>query len=190
MRRPAHILFFCFVCASIIQPALFSADTGENAVRALCEYAKERYDGGYTADARHEFQKLLLVDPNNVTAKAYLIEPDIKLEIQYLQERIGVLTARLDELKRIISESCKTMNSSMVVATLCEYAQERYQKGFMEDAKHEFGKLLIMEPNNEVAKAFLDKPSIEGEMKYLTFKIEQFTARRQELEKLIATACQ
>lgn len=185
-----RVIFFYFVGSIAILQALHCADTSGAAVHALCEYAKERYDGGYTSDARHEFQKLLLIDPNNVTAKAYLLEPDIHLEIQYLQERIDSLTVRLNELKRIISESCKTMISSLAVVTLCEYAEERYKKGYMEDAKHEFRKLLIMEPNNDVAKAFLDRPSMEGEIKYLEYKIEQFTTRRLELEKLIATACQ
>jgi tetratricopeptide (TPR) repeat protein len=190
MVKIAHLIFFCLVGGMGIQQSLYSADTAGNVTHALCEYAKERYDGGYKSDARHEFQKLLMIDPNNATAKAYLLEPDIHLEIQYLQERIDSLTARISELKRIIGESCKTMNSSMVVVTLCEYAEERYKQGYMDDARHEFQKLLIMEPNNDVAKAFLDKPSIKGELKYLEYKIEQCTTRRLELEKLILSACQ
>lgn len=191
MTKIARVFFFCLAASIVFQRSLHSAgDNSGTAAHALCEYAKERYDGGFKSDARHEFQKLLLIDPNNVTARAYLLEPDIHLELQYLQERIDILTVRLTELKRIIGESCETMNSSLVVVTLCEYAEERYKQGYMDDAKHEFQKLLIMEPNNDVAKAFLDKPSIEGEMKYLEYKIGQFTTRRMELEKLIATACQ
>lgn len=186
MRKGPVVVLTVFLMS--IGCTLLYAQRSDLSVQALCEYAKERYDDGYLQDAMHEFSKLLIIDPYNVTALSFLKQPGIEKEISYLQEQIDAYTAKLNGLKKLMDDACGSYKQ--VAGALCEYAQERYQQGHMEDARHEFSKLLLIDPNNAVAKSFLEKPSIEKQVQYLEQRIGYLQVRLENLRSLITTACQ
>ena len=177
----ATVMFFSGMMALTAAPEKLGA-------QFLCEYAVERYKMGDMKDAIHEFNKLLLVDPGNEAARSYLRSPSIDKEIKYLQREIARKTAKLEELRKLITEGCSS-GTSMSAEALCEYAQERYAQGYMEDAKHEFSKMLIVDPDNQVAKSFLDKPSLQKQIAYLEAYIASLNARLEKLSALL-TSCQ
>lgn len=157
---------------------------------ALCEYAKQRYEEGYRDDAIHEFRKLLLIDPTNQVVRAYLDAPGIEREIGYLRAQIALLTARLNRLDRVVTESCPAKGSSEAGAVLCDYAKELYEAGYLADAKHEFSKLLMIDPGNKTAEAFLREPGVERETEYLKQRIAALTDRLHALEDIMKKSCE
>ncbi len=60
------IVFFC-----PFQPEA-CAQKGAYVAEFICEYAKNLYDQGILEEAKHEFSKALIIDPDNVMAKSYL----------------------------------------------------------------------------------------------------------------------
>lgn len=60
-----------FVC---IASRFCIAEDSRDSAKALCDYAIGRYKKGDIPDAIHEFKKTLMIDPNNVTAKDYLVK--------------------------------------------------------------------------------------------------------------------
>lgn len=168
--------------------AVLFAERTDLSVKALCEYAKERYDDGFLQDAMHEFSKLLIIDPHNVTALSFLKQPGIEKEMAYLQEQIDFKAAKLNELKKLLDDACGSYKQGAGV--LCEYAQERYSQGHLDDAYHEFSKLLLIDPNNAVAKSFLEKPSIEKQIQYLEHHIGYLKARLEGLQSIITSTCE
>ncbi len=69
-----------FLSATIFV-AFFSATAfcGSMAAEFLCETGINFYQGGYYNDARHEFKKALMVDPDNQVARSYMQKIDREL---------------------------------------------------------------------------------------------------------------
>ncbi len=176
-----------FLYLFLMTGAISCCNAGEGpslGTAALRDYAEERYEAGYRDDAAHEFQKLLLVDPTNPAARAYLDETEVKKEMPYLKKQIAMLTARQKELEKATTQACRVKGDGIAGTALCDYAQELYEAGDREDAKHEFAKLLIIDPRNRTADAFLREPGMDKEMESLRQRIAALTARLNELAVL------
>lgn len=70
-KKIAHILIFVIASSFFLQADLF-AQKAAYVADFICEYAKNLYDQGVLEEAKHEFSKALIIDPDNVMAKSYL----------------------------------------------------------------------------------------------------------------------
>ncbi len=77
MKKPIPLFFPLSIFLFLLFPSLPAS--GEGLVAAdLLETGKGFYEKGYYSRAIHEFSKVLLVDPDNVEAKAYLAKLGLK----------------------------------------------------------------------------------------------------------------
>src|SRR3989338_6385947 len=60
-------------------------------------------------------------------------------------------------LFRLLTGGVYAQSDSYAVESLCEYAKSLYEQGGIEEAKHEFSKVLIIDPDNATAKRYLQK---------------------------------
>lgn len=128
--------------------------------RGICEYGKAQYQRGLVDDAVHEFNKLLMVDPGSAVAQAFIALPPIENELKEARKKLGVLRGQEMTLKKMMDDVCPYPDDACeyfgVRGSLCEYAVGLYKEGHVEDAKHEFGKLQMLDPENPTAKEYLE----------------------------------
>ncbi len=92
--------------------------------------------------------------------------------------------------------STRRVNNKRVTVAdvMCEYAIERYNRGNIAEAVHEFSRVLLVDPVNETAKEYLSKSGLPSGI-YTKKRVKQarpsvyqeddfFSKRIQELEKL------
>lgn len=73
-----RFLLKIFLPVSIVLSMLSYAYPQSASAKALCDYAKGLYSRGEIEDAKSQFSKVLLIDPNNAMAKRYLQKMGLK----------------------------------------------------------------------------------------------------------------
>ncbi len=126
----------------------------------ICEYGKAQYQRGLVDDAVHEFTKLLSIDPDNAVAKAFIALPPKEKELEKARKRLDILKEQQMTLTQMMEDVCPYPDDACdyfgTRGSLCEYAVKLYKEGNVDDAKHEFGKLLMLDPENPTAAAYLE----------------------------------
>lgn len=118
------ILFSVFLFSRL--SAGLCAEDNYYAAQTLCEYAISLYELGNTEEAKYEFRKVLVIDPENATAKRYLekiglsrgeiLEERVKVYENALQnknEEIAALTEEL-RLKEIALKNAQVQASRLI----------------------------------------------------------------------------
>jgi len=76
----------------------------------ICEYAETLYKEGRIQEAKHEFEKALIIDPHNETARSYLqkmgfgVNEELKSPKENLNELLGQKDKSLQEKEAAITD--------------------------------------------------------------------------------------
>lgn len=85
---------FLVVIFSCLSLSKASAQKGAYVADFICEYAKNLYDQGILEEAKHEFSKALIIDPDNTMAKSYLEKMGLETG-RYQVERPDLAVSKL-----------------------------------------------------------------------------------------------
>lgn len=89
-----RVAFFCFMVSPLLFTLRFAYSREDrDSSRHLYEYALERYKHGNIADAVHELNKALMVNPNNCAAKKLLRKIFPQRQLLMLRERRASLNS-------------------------------------------------------------------------------------------------
>jgi tetratricopeptide (TPR) repeat protein len=101
-RLSLKILFTIFLF-HLLTGSIF-AQNNSYEVGSLCEHAKVLYDFGETEEARREFNRVLIIDPENAMAKQYLQKMGLSKGAQKLKTLEKSLKAKEQELASLSQE--------------------------------------------------------------------------------------
>ncbi|MFH1691189.1 MAG: OmpA family protein [Candidatus Omnitrophota bacterium] len=104
MKIRKIILSLFLVVSSCLLLSEASAQKGAYVADFICEYAKNLYDQGILEEAKHEFSKALIIDPDNTMAKSYLEKMGLETG-KYAVERPDLAVSALTVSKPAYSVS-------------------------------------------------------------------------------------
>ncbi|MBN2483339.1 MAG: hypothetical protein JXD21_03975 [Candidatus Omnitrophica bacterium] len=159
ISKSIHIGMFFFVALLLLSAPVIAQETPLGA-KGICEYALAQYERGVRQDAVHEFNKLLMLDPGNETALAFIQLPPIEDELVKLRERLARQMKKALDIEKQMADVCPYPPDRCdayfgVRKGLCEYAVSLYKNDKKDDAMNEFKKLQIIDPENETALAYV-----------------------------------
>lgn len=114
----------------------------------LCKGAIKLYNQGEYSDALDGFNKVLIINPNNKIAKKYIQNIFLKGKDEPAPNR------KLDKDR---DELDKGEFISKTEEYLCSLGVVYYQRGDSDDARIEFEKALMINPNSRIAQDYLSR---------------------------------
>jgi tetratricopeptide (TPR) repeat protein len=158
----------------------WAALEGSLAANALFEIALQYYNRGRYADALHEFNKTLIIQPGHVKAKQYIqliqemrlppVEEKMLLPVKVSREEMiqraleeCEAEIRVPEITTLPKREPLPMPDSMsweiaagnLADFLVEIGLQYYNRGRYAEALHEFNKALVIKPGHEQATQYI-----------------------------------
>ena len=152
------------------------AQSDSYTVTSLCEYARALYELGKIEEAKHEFSKVLIIDPDNATAKRYLQKMGLgKEDAGKLKALEDSLKAKDQELAKI-TEELKLKKEQLSSATAKRYLQK------MDLDKEAAGKLKALEDSLQAKDAALASLGKELRLKEIELQLKTEESKAQAAE--------
>ncbi len=139
MRRKISLIIFISFLLSI-PPTANPSFAGTQAIKYLCEFGISFYRMGRYDDALYEFKKVLILDPNNKTAKEYINTifqqelPSISLEEKPMPQQVEKEKEKEKEYKERIARK-EVIKKALDSFSKKETVSKRLEKEFAESGK-------------------------------------------------------
>lgn len=178
----AYWFFFIIFLFNLLTNCVY-AEEDYGGAKFICEYAKALYKQGQIEEAKHEFNKVLIIEPENQTARHYLREMgEVKLE-----EREESSSAESEKQTKEIESLQKNLDSrSNELAKLTgelKLQKEKLNQLFGQKDKaieEKMVTILNLEMQLELTKAQLEQFQNESSSK--DNQLKELQAKLKELE--------